>query len=214
MSGLLASVPTIQEEAEPPMTDESQTSSGPGRRTQRRKKNHTVPSETFLTLVSFQILLPEIRSPTLKPPAAPRPPTPPPGPRTQTWRRPTRATILRPSPPPQALTRVIRPPRPPAPCRGPNPPPRAPPAPPRLRHRLRPPPRPPPWGPGGKASPGNHVAARGIEGDTAAPRWPGRGRGRRRRGRRGWRRTWSRTRREWRMRRLQGRREDSSSDSR
>uniref|UniRef100_A0A1A8CET0 Cryptochrome 3 n=1 Tax=Nothobranchius kadleci TaxID=1051664 RepID=A0A1A8CET0_NOTKA len=29
VSGLLASVPTIQEEAEPPMTDESQTSSGP-----------------------------------------------------------------------------------------------------------------------------------------------------------------------------------------
>lgn len=32
VSGLLASVPTIQEEAEPPMTDESQNSSGPGGR--------------------------------------------------------------------------------------------------------------------------------------------------------------------------------------
>lgn len=37
MLGLLASVPTIQEEAEPPMTDESQTSSGPGRKKQRTK---------------------------------------------------------------------------------------------------------------------------------------------------------------------------------
>lgn len=35
ISGLLASVPTIQEEAEPLMTDESQTSSGPGERAYR-----------------------------------------------------------------------------------------------------------------------------------------------------------------------------------
>lgn len=52
VSGLLASVPTIQEEAEPPMTDESQTSSGPGRSKHTQKQDSYFPQNIMLIIAS------------------------------------------------------------------------------------------------------------------------------------------------------------------
>uniref|UniRef100_A0A3B5A2J3 Cryptochrome-2-like n=1 Tax=Stegastes partitus TaxID=144197 RepID=A0A3B5A2J3_9TELE len=91
---LLASVPTIQEEAEPPMTDESQTSSGPG----------TLKPQS-------STLHPEIW-PTATPPAAPQLQTPPPRPSTPT--RTKRPSL--PASPPTSFSPASRPPRPPPPA--------------------------------------------------------------------------------------------------